>query len=267
VDKRENKAMHSRLSHLLINGGYSQGQDGIYSASMPLSDDQSLEKELREKVAGKKYDNYLSTLAQCHSIPVMGYEVDLFLAKMPKGAIILDIGGCWGWHWRQLASIRPDVGVLIVDFVRSNLLHAQRMLGDLVGNQVGLMHADATALPFPDADISGFDGVWTVQVFQHIPDFSLACREACRVLKTGGYFANYSLHNTPLDRMVYRLFGKEFHSEGMVKSSFYLCRANDKQRQIIADIFRGGGNRSLHRVPVSSRPQTSLHRSNWQLVG
>ena len=43
---------------------------------------------------------------------------------------------------------RPDVGVLIVDFLRSNLPHGRNVLGDLVGDQVALMHADATALPF-----------------------------------------------------------------------------------------------------------------------
>ena len=61
---------------------------------------------------------------------------------------------------------RPDVGVLIVDFVRSNLPHARNILGDLVGGQVALMHADATALPFAvDSSFQDFDGVWTVQTF------------------------------------------------------------------------------------------------------
>jgi SAM-dependent methyltransferase len=132
--------------------------------------------------------------------------------------------------------------VLIIDFVRANLRHAQKVLGSLVGTQVALMHADATALPFPEADAvsAGFDGVWTVQVFQHIPDFAHACREAYRVLKPGGRFANYSLHTTPLNRAVYQLLGKTFHTEGMWKNAFHLNRANDSQRQTVADIFEGG---------------------------
>jgi ubiquinone/menaquinone biosynthesis C-methylase UbiE len=171
----------------------------------------------------------------------MDHEVDRFLSRMPPGALILDIGGCWGWHWRRLATTRPDVGVLIIDFVRANLGHARNLLGSLVGMQGALMHADATALPFPDADASatGFDGVWTVQVFQHIPDFARACREAHRVLKRGGHFANYSLHATPVNRAAYRLMGKPFHTQGMLKDQFYLTRANDSQRQIVAGIFRG----------------------------
>lgn len=197
--------------------------------------------ELREGVAAQEYDDYLTAIARSHSILVMDREVDRFLAPMPRGALILDIGGCWGWNWRRLAATRPDVGVLIIDFVRGNLLHAKRLLGPLVGEQVALMQADATKLPFTDSDAgrSRFDGVWTVQVFQHIPDFACACREAHRVLKRGGRFTNYSLNTTPLYRGIYRLLGKPFHTHGMVENSFHLTRANESQRQIVAGIFGG----------------------------
>lgn len=233
--------MYSRLASLL-GGAIAQDADGIYSARLlSFSSNQNDERELRESVAAQNYDNYLAAVAQSHSIPVMDHEVDRFLSLMPKGALILDIGGCWGWHWRRLAMTRPDVQVLIVDFVRANLFHAQRVLGPLLGKQVALMHADATALPFPDLDVSsgGFDGVWTVQVFQHIPDFARACREACRVLKQGGRFASYSLHVTPFNRMIYRLLGKPYHTDGMMNGIFHLTRANDVQRQIVADVFGG----------------------------
>jgi ubiquinone/menaquinone biosynthesis C-methylase UbiE len=230
------------MSSLLDSSAFALGADGIYSApAVSFASDQETERTLRERVAAEQQVDYLSTIADNHSIPVMDYEVDRFLALMPAGALILDIGGCWGWHWRRLARTRPDVGVLIVDFVRSNLRHAQEVLGSLVGSQVALLHADATALPFSDANSSlrGFDGVWTVQVFQHIPDFALACREAHRVLAPGGRFVNYSLHSTPFNRVVYRLFGKAFHTEGMFGNAFHLTRANDHQRSIVAQIFEG----------------------------
>ena len=102
---------------------------------------QTAEIELRERVAAEHYDNYLEALSASHSIPVMDHEVDRFLAAIPQGGLVLDIGGCWGWHWRRLAHTRPDVGVLIVDLVRSNLPHARNVLGSLVGRQVELMHA------------------------------------------------------------------------------------------------------------------------------
>jgi ubiquinone/menaquinone biosynthesis C-methylase UbiE len=229
--------MHPQLSSFLLNGTFVQGPDGIYSAPKPsFVSGQDAERKLREQVAVELYDNYLASIARHHSIPVMDYEIDHFLAKIPQGGLILDIGGCWGWHWRRLAETRPDLEVLIIDFVRANLVHAQRVLGPLVGTQVALMHADATDLPLPT---STFDGVWTVQAFQHIPNFARACSEAHRILKPGGFFVNYSLHTTPFNRMVYWLLGKTFHKEGMRKNKFHLNRANDRQRQIVVDIFIG----------------------------
>jgi ubiquinone/menaquinone biosynthesis C-methylase UbiE len=175
--------MLPKLASLLVGGSFIQGVDGIYSAQMPSSD-QELERQMREQVAAQQSDEYLDTISRHHSIPVMDHEVARFLAGLPQDALILDIGGCWGWHWRNLATIRPDVSVLIIDFVRANLVHARRLLGVLVGKQDLLMHADATSLPFLDAagDFQGFDGIWTVQVFQHIPDFPLACNPQSPIL-------------------------------------------------------------------------------------
>lgn len=214
--------------------------DGIYSGIQNASDTQSAEIELRERVAAEQYDDYFEALSASHSIPVMDHEVDRFLAMMPQNALILDIGGCWGWHWRRLAETRPDVAVLIVDFVRSNLPHARNVLGGLVGSQVALMHADATALPFgTDGTFTGFDGVWTVQTFQHIPDFKMAVSEACRVLKKGGLFVNYSLNVQPPVRWLRRLLGRGYLTRGWVEGSFWLARASDEQKQCISSIFKG----------------------------
>lgn len=232
--------MHPKLESLLACSAFARGHDGIYAAPLPPSaSDQEAERQLRESIAALHYDDYLIAIARDHSIPVMDHEVDRFLASMPRGALILDIGGGWGWHWRRLAVTRPDVGAVIVDFVRANLNHARKMLGTLVGDQVMLLHADATALPFPDAaaGAAGFDGVWSVQVFQHIPDFPRACREAHRVLMPGGRFVNYSRYATPLDRMIYRMLGRPFHIAGTMKNLFHLTLATDSQRQVVTDLF------------------------------
>lgn len=230
--------MHPGLAMILEENNFSKQQDGIYVAPMPsISSVQDDEKELRERVAAHQYNDYLKAISKSHSIPVMDDEVDRFLSKMPKGALILDIGGCWGWHWRRINETRPDVGVLIIDFVKTNLNHALNILGPLVGTQVILMHADATALPFKSKSEGVFNGVWTVQTFQHIPDFTNAVKEAHRVLKQGGYFINYSLHVTPLNKLIHKIMGRHYHSEGMVKNTFYLTRANKKQLKIIEEIF------------------------------
>lgn len=232
--------MQSKLKNILISQQVALGADGIYSARTLLAaSSQVSERELRERVAARQYDNYLLSLSLSHSIPVMDYEVDRFVASLPRDAVILDIGGCWGWHWRRLATARSDVGVLIVDFVRGNLQHAQRLLGALVGTQVALLHADATELPFTGADDASFDGVWSVQTLQHVSDFAGACSEAHRVLKKGSRFINYSLHVTPLNRFVHKILGKTFHVEGVCVNQFLLNRANNNQRQIVSNIFGG----------------------------
>ncbi len=228
--------MISQLQNVLRP--HSADADGIYCSLSDIVTDQSTEIALRECMAAKRYDNYFDAISRSHSIPVMDHEVDRFLAKMPQDALILDIGGCWGWHWRRLAQTRPDVGVLIIDFVRSNLAHAQNLLGDLVGHQVALMHADATALPFAiDASFPGFDGIWTVQVFQHIPSFDRTVSEAFRVLKRRGAFANYSLNVQPPVCWIYRLLGKDYITKGWVEGMFWLARASKEQKGCIEAVF------------------------------
>lgn len=214
-------------------------EDGVFLAPMPSSSNQDVERQLRERVAAQRYDDYLATIANHHSVPVMDHEIDRFLDAMPPNAVILDVGGCWGWHWRRLGRTRPDVSVLILDFVRANLAHAKHVLGPLVGSNVALMHGDATALPFPRVGdgATPFQGVWSVQVLQHVPDFDKACREAARVLAPGGRFASYSLAPTPANRLVYRLFGRRFHMEGLLNGEYHLTRANERQRRTVQEIF------------------------------
>jgi len=228
--------MNLKLKNLLQS--QSVDVDRIYNSPIATLQDQAVEKALRESVAALRYDNYLDVISCSHSLAVMDHKVDRFLAKIPQGGLILDIGGCWGWHWRRLAITRPDVGVLIVDFVRSNLPHAANVLGDLVGDQVALMHADATALPFVvDSSFQGFDGVWTVQTFQHIPDYGRAAAEAYRVLRGGGLFANYSLNVQAHIRAVKRMLGKDYSTVGRVESNFWLARASIEQKQRLEAIF------------------------------
>ena len=68
--------------------------DGIYISSINISLDQTDEIKLCERVAFKWSDNLLEAISLSHSITVMDYEVDRFLERLPKGALILTIGGC-----------------------------------------------------------------------------------------------------------------------------------------------------------------------------
>lgn len=260
------KEMIPQLQSLLK--AYHADSDGIYGNLSSVSTSQSAEIELRERVAAEHYDGYFDALSRSHSISVMDHEVDLFLAKIPQGGLILDIGGCWGWHWRRLAQIRPDVGVLIIDFVRSNLPHAQNILGDMVNHQVGLMHADATALPFVvDKNFMGFDGVWTVQTFQHIPNFEKAVSEACRVLKQGGVFVNYSLNVQPPIRWLKRVLGRDYLTEGWVEGMFWLSRASSEQKACIEAVFGSNVSERWSEILYSPELHFSVPGKKGNLIG
>lgn len=88
-----NNSLESLFKNILL------GPDKIYSSIKNTDLAQSTEIKLREKVASQHYDNYLSAIANNHSVPVMDYEVKRFLAYLPKNALIPDIWGCLGWHW------------------------------------------------------------------------------------------------------------------------------------------------------------------------
>ena len=150
-----------------ILSGLSQDENGVWYSSFENTSQQK-EIRLRKKVAAKIYDDYLDEVANHHSVEVMDYEVRRALQQLPKNGVIVDVGGCWGWHWRNLCRQRPDVQVVIMDFVKENLLHAQNVLGLTVNKSIHLVHGDATQCTFPDGS---FDLYWSQQTLQYVPDF------------------------------------------------------------------------------------------------
>jgi len=221
----------NKIQKILQN--LTMGDDGIYSSLLP-NKSQAIEIELRKEVVREVPTDYLEKISQHHSVAVMDKEVSIFLSKMPKDALIIDVGGCWGWHWRELNSNRPDVSIFIVDFVRENLEFAKKVLGGLIDENIFLIHGDATELRFPQ---NVFDGYWSVQALQHVPNFEGAIIEAYKVLKVGGYFSNYGLNIQPWLKFFYNLFGKYYHVEGLIPGAFYLARSSDKQVEVIHNIF------------------------------
>lgn len=208
--------------------------DGIYSGRMTTAVAQADEIRLREAVAERSGGHLLEQVGRHHSIPVMDAEVRWFLARIPRHGVIVDVGGGWGWHWRHLGVERPDVGVVLVDFVRANLAVAARLLGSVVDARVFLVHAEATTLPFPP---SSFDGYWSVQALQHIPGLQAALTEADRVLKPGGEFAAYWLNRAPMVEAAYRLMRRRYHRQGRIAGSFYLARASADMAATVARVF------------------------------
>ena len=221
------KRIKNILSHLKL------GEDDIFSYDF-TNIEQDEERKLRESVASQDYQNYLDKISNHHSIPVMDREVDKFLKDIPPHGIVVDVGGCWGWHWRRMNYVRPDVFVFIVDFVRENLIHAKTILGSQVNKNIFLVHGDATDLIFQD---NTFDGWWSVQTLQHIPNFEKAVKEAWRILAPSGMFANYSLNIQSVAKFVYRVMGKHYHIAGQIPGTFYFDRASSEQLKTIEEIF------------------------------
>lgn len=221
------KRIKNTLSYLEL------GADNIFSYDF-TNIEQGEELKLRESVASQNYQGYLDEISNHHSIPVMDREVDIFLKNIPLHGIVVDIGGCWGWHWRRMNYVRPDIFIFIVDFVRENLIHAKKVLGPQINKNIFLVHGDATDLIFQD---NTFDGWWSVQTLQHVPNFEKAVKEALRILAPGGVFANYSLNIQSFAQFIYGLIGKHYHIAGQIPGTFYLDRASDKQLKAIEEIF------------------------------
>ena len=231
-DKNKND---SRLISILDMMGKMQlGEDGIYGYAF-TNVEQALEIKMREQVAVVNHDNLLYKINKHHSIPVMDFEVDRFLQHIPYGGRIIDVGGCWGWHWRTLQETRPDIQVFILDFVRENLLYARDLLGNVINESIFLIHGDATSINFPD---ESFDGYWSVQVLQHVVLFEKALTEAHRIIKRGGIFASYSLNDCAVIRWLSRIAGRRYLKEGWVDGSFWLARASNEQKMLLQSIFK-----------------------------
>ena len=223
--------MNKRISKILA--GLQYDEYGIWCAPVK-ADDQETELALRKAVAGHQYDDILGNISRHHSIEVMDHEVRRALKYYaPIGSVIVDVGGCWVWHWRTLDQLRPDITVLIVDFVKENLFHAQKILGDQVGHNIHLIHGDATCLPFPDDSISLY---WSSQTLQHVPNIRLALQEGWRILKDGAWLINYSFNRAWLVEAIYRFLRKTYVVEGKA-NQFWLARATPTQRRIFEDVF------------------------------
>ena len=94
-------------------------------------------------------------------------------------ATLLDLVLKWR-RWRRF----PAVQVIAIDYAESMLAGARKRFA---GNpMVEIRHADAAALPFPDAH---FDTANIANSVHSFPDVDGALRDALRVLKPGGTLA------------------------------------------------------------------------------
>lgn len=241
-----------------------QDSDGIYGHA-PTNLAQQDEAEFRDLIANLPVDrNVLREVARHHSIEVMDREVRRFVSRLPLNARIVDVGGCWGWHWRELPRFRPDVQVFIVDFVRSNLKCAKTILESQIGTSIFLVHGDAMALDFP---ANSFDGYWSVQTLQHIPNMDAVLGEARRVLKAGGQFANYSLNVQPIIRAMFRLARKPYVIDGRYGDHLFLRRAAKTDLERISDRFNTSASRRFSEFLFQPNLRTTFTGREHSKIG
>ena len=189
---------------------------------------------LRKKIAKKKYENFYEEIALHHSINVMDREVEKFLKLLPKNSIVCDIGGSWGWHWRNIDKDRPDIKVIIVDFIFENLLIAKKILENKINKQIFLINDDCCKF---NIKYNLFNAVWSVQTLQHIPNYVHVYKKIYNQLKPSGYFYNCNLNINYMINLIYWILNKKYLIKGF-NSNYYLERSNKMQKRFLEIIFK-----------------------------
>jgi ubiquinone/menaquinone biosynthesis C-methylase UbiE len=165
------------------------------------------------------------------------------LADLPAGASVLDMGCGRGVSVPLILSAlggRP-ARLVAFDIDAAAIERARRRLAPLLDGSVELRVADATRLPFADAE---FDAALELGILHHIPDWRAALRETARVLKPGGvfYFAEPSW--------------------GRIHRGMYCLLGHPKDAGFTADELR----RALSDAGL--QPDERFHRTPlWDLVG
>jgi ubiquinone/menaquinone biosynthesis C-methylase UbiE len=213
---------------------YSYNKDACIYGKIKSPTSQKKEFKNRRKVAKSYYQNFYNHISDHHSIQVMDREIANLLEKIPENSIICDIGGCWGWHWRNISLQRPDINIVIIDLVYENLLIAKKLLKKKINKQVYLVNDDICELKI---NKKIFNAVWTVQTLQHIPKYSNAIKNIYKIIKEDGYLYNYNLNINYVVRIIYKLFNKKYLIKGY-NNDFYLERSNKNQKKIIKKIFK-----------------------------
>lgn len=137
--------------------------------------------------AGEDYA--AATLAYTHRIHGLWRQVVRML-PVPVGSAVLDVGTGFGMLPFELAA-NVEVEVEGVDLEPRFVEHAVNLRARFVvdglladPSRIGFTVADACALPFADRS---FDLLFMREVVQFVPDPVAAMREACRVLRPGGF--------------------------------------------------------------------------------
>jgi ubiquinone/menaquinone biosynthesis C-methylase UbiE len=217
--------LHKKYQYNPSKKIFGENQDSVF---------QRKEFLLRKKIAKKNYDNFFKEISFHHSFNVMDREVENFIKLLPKNSIICDIGGSWGWHWRNIEKKRPDIKIVIIDFIFENLLIAKKILKNKINKQIFLINADCCKFNIKN---NFFNAVWSVQTLQHIPNYIQVYKKVYNQLKPGGYFYNCNLNNNYIINFIYKILNKKYLSKGF-DDNYYLERSNKVQKKYLEKIFK-----------------------------
>jgi len=123
-------------------------------------------------------------------------------SRTPSGRV-LELGGGGGAMAAGVLDRFPDARLTLIDIDPRMVAAVRRRLagyGDRARAEVG----DATDLPF---DAASFDVVVSFLMLHHAGAWEAAVAEAARVLRPGGTFLGYDLHDTAVTRLFHRAEG------------------------------------------------------------
>lgn len=120
------------------------------------------------------------------------------LLKLPKGAVILELGCGPGYLWKENIQRIPAGWRITLSDLSSGMLDAAWRNLVVTGRAFQFKEIDAQFIPFEDET---FDAVIANHMLYHVPDRPKAIAEISRVLKPGGLLLATTLGKTHMQEM------------------------------------------------------------------
>jgi SAM-dependent methyltransferase len=176
---------------------------------------------------------------------------------LADGDRVLDVGCGTGNLSFALPEAANVAAVTGIDQADVYLAAARSRTGD---PRFSFQHADARALPFPDAS---FDRAYSMLVLQFIPDADRAVAEMCRVVRPGGTVTAAvwdSFGGLPHQRLMWDIAAVLDPSASPPRSLFRSLSAPDE----MATLWRRLGLRDVEESSITIRMEFASFEDYWQ---
>jgi SAM-dependent methyltransferase len=176
---------------------------------------------------------------------------------LADGDRVLDVGCGTGNLSFALSEAANVAAVTGIDQAEVYLASARSRTSD---PRFSFRHADARALPFPDAS---FDRAYSMLVLQFIPDADHAVAEMCRVVRPGGTVTAAvwdSFGGLPHQRLMWDIAAVLDPSASPPRSLFRSLSAPDE----MATLWRRLGLRDVEESSITIRMEFASFEDYWQ---